>query len=294
MSVGPKRDSMRSFFVVGTAKAGTTSIHYYLEQHPEIYVHPYKDIACYFCAQYGMPVTFKEFLGFMFPEGRSFKVSGDVCSDYLFEPNSAREISEKFPKANIIAILRNPADRAFSLYRWMVREGYEYLPTFEEALAAEEERISRKCKGSDLISPSKQGYLYLSSGYYSHQVRRYLDHFPRHNVLFMKYDDLLADPLLFVRRIYSFLDVDPSFAPRLEVLNKGRWPISIAFQYFCRRKLARVLPNRIVFPLLWLNQRRSRGARLDPVTRRQLIEKYTEDIRKTADLTGLDLSDWLK
>ncbi len=289
-----KTNQAPTFFVVGAAKAGTTSLDYYLGQHPEIYMHPYKDIACYFCAQYGMPVTLREFLGFLYPKKAGYKLAGDACSDYLAEPDSAKEIAQVFPDAKIVIILRNPADRAFSLYQWMVREGYEYLPTFEEALAAEEDRISRKCKGIDLISPSKQAYLYRQTGYYSNQIKRYREHFPAHNLLVMKYDDLKDDPENFVKRIYEFLDVDNAFVPKLKILNRGRWPMFPAFQYYCRRRLTRYLPNRFVAVLLRLNKIRSKGLRLDIRTRHNLIRNYADDIRATQVLTGLDLASWLE
>lgn len=289
-----KTNQVPTFFVAGAAKAGTTSVDYYLGQHPDIYMHPYKDIACYFCAQYGMPVTLREFLGFLFPQKSGYKLAGDACSDYLAEPDSAKEIAQVFPDAKIIIILRNPADRAFSLYQWMVREGYEYLPTFEEALAAEADRISRKCKGSDLISPSKQAYLYRHSGYYSDQIRRYLDHFPAQNLLVMKYDDLKANPENFVKRIYEFLGVDSAFVPKLKVLNRGRWPMFPAFQYYCRRKLTRWLPNRLVAIFLRLNKISSKGMKIEQRTRNGLLKEYADDIRVTETLTGLDLSSWLE
>lgn len=289
-----KTNQVSAFFVVGAAKAGTTSLDYYLGQHPEIYMHPYKDVACYFCARYGMPVTLQEFLGFLYPKKAGYKLAGDVCSDYLAEPDSAKEIAQVFPDAKIVIVLRNPADRAFSLYQWMVREGYEYLPTFEAALAAEEDRISRKCKGIDLISPSKQAYLYRHTGYYSDQIKRYLEHFPARNLLVMKYDDLKADPENFVKRIYEFLGVDNAFAPKLKILNRGRWPMFPAFQYYCRRRLTRYLPNRFVAALLRLNKIKNKGLRLDNRTRIDLLKEYANDIREAETLTGLNLASWLE
>lgn len=281
------------FFVVGAAKAGTTSIFEYLKQHPQVYVHPYKDIACYFCETYGMSITRDEFIRMLSPGDPRAKAIGDICSDYLCEPNAMHGIADMFPDAKIIVVLRNPADRAFSLYQWMVREGYEYMPTFERALASEMFRASRKLKGADLISPSKQAYLYFHSGLYSEQVKRVFAYFPRPQVLAMKYDDLVRNPTEFMHRIYEFIGVDPTFRPAITVYNRGRWPLFPRFQYYCRRYLGRVLPDFIVKSLMASNLLLSRKQTLNGTLRSELLARYVADIGETAKITGLDLRAWL-
>lgn len=281
------------FFVVGAAKAGTTSVYHYLKQHPEVFMHPYKDIACYFCERYGMAITLDEFKTMLQPGDVNTRVTGDVCSDYLSDPGAANEISRVFPGAKIIIILRNPADRAFSLYQWMIREGYEYLSTFREALAAESGRMSRKLKGMDLVSPSKNAYLYFHSGLYSEQVKRFLDRFPREQTLILKYDDLRNDGLAFMRSIYSFLGVDTAFTPEFMIYNRASRPLSVTFQYFCRRRLSRLLPNALLPFIMRINMSKSGNSKLDPGLHRELLDKYAQDIRVTAAITGLDLHSWL-
>jgi hypothetical protein len=197
-----------------------------------------------------------------------------------------------FPDAKILIVLRNPSDRAFSLYQWMVREGYEYMPTFEKALAAEEERMSRKLKGADLVSPSKQAYLYFRSGLYSAQIMRFFDQFPRERVLVLKYENLAHDPLTFMRRIYLFLGVDPDFVPKMKVHNLGNWPLSPGFQYFCRRRLMRFLPNSAVALLMKPNMLVPKKMTLDPKLRADLLTRYAADIKATEEITGLDLKSW--
>lgn len=282
------------FFVVGAAKAGTTSVYYYLKQHPEIYVHPYKDVACYFCERYGMPITLEEFNELM-ASGSTHDtlMAGDVCSDYLADPSAAEKIAKIFPTAKIIIILRNPVDRAFSLYQWMTREGYEYFSNFRDALAAEPERLARQLKDPDLISPAKNDYLYFHSGLYSRQVQRYLERFPGNQVLILSYDDLCKDGVAFMQRIYAFLGVRGNFVPEIRIHNRAGQPWSIRYQYFCRRWLARVLPNRIIPFFIGLNPVRKMNARLDESLRKQLSQQYSSDIKITAAMTGLNLEPWL-
>lgn len=286
--------SIPLFFVVGAAKAGTTSVYHYLKQHPEVHVHPYKDVACYFCERYGMPITPDEFSKLMIPnDGRQVLTAGDVCSDYLTDPQAARRIAQSFPHAKIIIILRNPADRAYSLYQWMTREGYEYLTDFRDALEAEPERLARQLKSPDLISPTKDAYLYFNSGLYSRQIQRYLDYFHRDQVLILSYDDLRVNGVTFMQRIYAFLGVCDNFIPEIRIHNRAGQPWSIRYQYFCRRWLTRVLPNKLIPFLMWLNPMKRTKVRLDTSLRKQLSQKYSDDIKATSAMTGLNLQSWL-
>ncbi len=257
-------------------------------------MHPYKDVACYFCERYGMPITVDEFTDLMTPEdGHQSRLAGDVCSDYLVEPLAAGRIAHTFPNAKIIVILRNPVDRAFSLYLWMIREGYEFLPTFRAALEAEPERAARQLKGPELISPSKDAYLYYQSGLYARQIRRYLDNFPRNQVLILNYDDLRMNGIAFMQRIYAFLGVHSNFVPNVRMYNCAGLPWSIRYQYICRRWLTRVLPNLLIPSLMRLNPVGKVRPRLDENLRTQLSSQYSEDIKATASMTGLNLDLWL-
>lgn len=287
-------DETPLFLLVGASKAGTTSVYEYLKQHPQIYVHQHKDVACFFCERYGMPLTLDEFKELMTPKnGRKRLIAGDVCSDYLTDPLAGERIAQSFPQAKIIIILRNPADRAYSLYQWMTREGYEYLSDFRRALEAEADRLARQLKSADLISPSKDSYLYFNSGLYSRQIKRYLDSFPRNQVLILLYDDLQKNGVTFMQSVYAFLGVSSNFVPQIQIHNRAGKPWSIAYQYFCRRWLTRILPNRIALLLMRLNPVVRAEPRLDVGLRRRLSSQYAEDIRLTAAITGLNLESWL-
>ena len=281
------------FFVVGAAKAGTTSVYHYLKQHPEIHLHPFKDEACYFCERYGMPITLDEFRDLMTPKNSQALASGDVCSAYLADPAAAEEIAQAYPDAKIIMILRNPVDRAYSLYQWMTCAGYEYLPSFRDALEQERDRLARKLKGPELITRCKRIYLYFQSGLYSRQVQRYLERFPRERILILRYDDLQRDGVAFMQGIYAFLGVRADFVPTIRIHNRAARPWSIRYAYFCRRWLTRFLPGKLIPFLMRLNPVRPATIPLDNELRTRLLRRYAGDIRSTAALTGLDIQSWL-
>ncbi|MBI5918951.1 MAG: sulfotransferase domain-containing protein [Nitrosomonadales bacterium] len=287
------KDSPTIFFVVGASKSGTSSINEYLEQHPAINMVKHKDVACYFCNDYGMPITLEEYRGMLFPDG-TYNATGDCCHAYLTDEHSASWIHSEFPNAKIIIILRNPADRAFSQYHWLVAHGYEFAETFEEALRMEDDRYMRNVrKQADLIQGYKDNYLYFRSGLYSQQVRRYIDLFPRENILFIRFDDLRQNSAAVVSRVYSFVGVDAAELPALKIYNERVEPYSIRRQYFIRRYLSKILPWRLVNQLLKWNLKKTVHSKFNPETRYRLQVDFGEDVKKTQQLTGLDLSNWL-
>jgi len=263
--------------------------------HPEIHMCPKKDIACYFCRDYGLPLTFEEYYGMLFPSG-DYKISGDCCHAYLTDEKSAEWIKDKFPQAKIIMILRNPADKAFSQYHWLVSHGYEYIETFEEALTEEDNRFQRNAwKDHCLIQGYPPNYLYYRSGLYSEQIDRYKECFSDENILYLTYDELKEKPQEMLQNIASFLDISPDFEmPEYRVFNKRKGVRSIKFQYFLVRKFSKILPMKIVRFLMRLNSIEGDRIVFQAETRRVLLQRFKKDVEETSRITGLDLSHWLE
>jgi len=142
--------SLPNFFIIGTAKAGTTSVWYYLRQHPGIFL-PQKKECHYYCSddmpsqgrsqdnKYRAIDTAGDYAD-LFAGSELAVARGEVSPMYMYYPKTAGRIASDVPNAKLIAILRNPADRAFSAYVHMVRDGYEKL-SFADALEAEKSRI---------------------------------------------------------------------------------------------------------------------------------------------------------
>jgi len=284
----------QTFFTVGTAKAGTSSLYEYLSAHPEVHMCPHKDVVCYFCRDWGLAVTEKKYLEWLLPSG-DYRVAGDVCHAYMTDGSAANKIHQMFPETKIIMILRNPADRAFSMYNWLVANGFEYIPTFERALEEEKLRIARNIHKDHrmLQIGGEADYLYFNSGLYSGQIARYMALFPRKQILFLKFDDLCADSSAVVKQVYNFIGVNAGFEQKIEIHNEKRAVRSVRFQYFVRRAIFPLLGARLGGFLLWLNTKDGRCLKFDPQTKSRLMEQYRVDIEKTAGMTGLDLSDWL-
>jgi len=285
------------FFILGAAKSGTTSLYFYLAQHPEIFMSPIKEPS-FFCDEFQIVDNPIDYLA-LFRDATHQKRVGEASHAYLTSPGTAPVIRAFLPESRFVLILRNPVDRAYSLYHHMALIGHEWTHSFERALQIEEARAS----GPDFEKKNPQylyNYLYFRSGLYGEQIRRYLHWFERDRFLFLTLDELEADPIHTIRRIWEFLDVDPSFVPSTEVHNKGFGVRSASLQFFLQHRLRPALSwvrlplgSEAVSCLKALNRRWAAIPKMSPKTRELLKGRYEADILLTEDLTGLDLSAWM-
>jgi hypothetical protein len=199
---------MPNFFVVGAARASTTSLNRYLSQHPEIFIPPGKEM--HFFAAEHFPCTGpgdesmnrlvvrdeKQYTQ-LFDGVTAEKAIGETSPFYLCLPGTAERIARAVPDAKILMILREPVARAYSAYMFLAREGRETL-SFEEGLNLEAER---KAKGFEPMWWYKELSLYYS------QVKRYLEVFGREQVKVLVYEEFYADPASGLRDVFAFLGV---------------------------------------------------------------------------------------
>ena len=225
-SPAPAASRVPDFFICGAARSGTTSLWEYLRQHPEIYMPANigDKEPSYFCDLYGM-TDWQAYVS-LFRDAGNKKRVGEASGPYLTSPESPGLIKAVVPNARIIISLRNPVERAWSLYKWMRANGYEKAGTFAEALEAED-----KCRVGNVEFIRNNGqyyhnFLYFHSGLYHDHVKRFFDVFGRGSVHVQIFEDFVRTPIEHMRRIFSFLDVDPSFSPIIEKHNPSE-PIPI-------------------------------------------------------------------
>jgi len=212
--------SLPNFLIIGAAKAGTNALYHYLRQHPQIYMSPWKEPKFFafeteadlgFRAANGRdaPVNASVILDQaeyeeLFDDARDGELArGEASTHYLYVEKSPGRIKTLIPDARLIAVLRNPVDRAFSSYQHLVRDDLEPLD-FGAALDAEPQRIAEHYAYL---------YRYTDMGFYSQQLDRYEKTFPENQLCVLLYDDLRSDPEETCRRIFSFLGVDEDFVP---------------------------------------------------------------------------------
>ena len=282
------------FFICGAAKSGTTSLFNYLGQHPSIFT-PEKKEPGYFSAL--RPLKSPSQYGQLFEEAGEYQYTGEASGAYLTSPDSALRISKAVPQANIVIMLRNPADRALSLYQWMTKEGYEWVRNFEKALRVEEYR-------RDSVSFVEENpeyfynFLYRTSGCYAQQVERFLEVFDQEQVWFLLFDDFVSSPASCTKEIFRFLEVEDSIEIRTPIRNKGKSVRSAPLQFWLRQH-AKPASKKIPFGLRIVREvmkwnKTSEKATLSDRLRNRLLQFYKEDLRKTSNLIGRDLiSLWL-
>ena len=294
--------TLPNFLIIGAQKAGTTSLYYYLKQHPQVYMSPVKE-AHFFDQDEGEkpnfrgpgrsstpPITSNEDYRALFRGVTGETAVGEATPSYIYIPGAPERIRRRIPDAKLIAVLRNPTDRAYSAFLHTVRRGWEPLTDFVEALRAEEGRMH------DNWHPR---YHYRTRGFYHAQLERYFDAFGPDRIGVYLYEDLVAEPLGVLRDNFRFLGVDDAFVPDMSVrYNTSGVPRNAAARALVRgaSRLAPVAKRFIPYDL----RQRIKGRvfvdppPLAPEVREGLIEGYRQDISKLEDLIGRDLSLWLR
>lgn len=277
--------TLPNFLIIGAPKAGTTSLYDHLRAHPDVFMPALKEPRYFGYA--GAPGTGDrkkwpvqsraEYEALFAGAGRAAAV-GEATPHYLFYPDAAARIRATLPEVRLIASLRNPIDRAYSIYQMNLRnkQANAGVP-FARALPADHN---------------------LQETYHG-PLARYFEAFPRERIKVVLLDDIEAAPKRTVQEIFAFLGVDPGFTPDLSrVSNPGGLPRSkLLHQVMNDRRLRegarRLLPAGATDWLKALRSRNLRKSTLPPEDRAAARAFFEEDIRATGALIGRDLSHWL-
>lgn len=296
-----------NFFIVGAPKCATSSMEYYLRQHPDVFLVP--DLEPWHFMG-GLPTSAcwavrdeREYER-LFASVRDEKIVGEKTVVYLFSAGTPQEIHEYNPDSRILVILRHPADVMYSWHRQLLHTGGEDIYDFEEALAAEtDRRQGRRIPKSAYLPAALQ---YREVVRFADQIRRYYDAFGRQRVKVLLLDDVKADLAGCYRDVLRFLEVDDAFTPdftarnvtgakRMRHLNirrlMRRSPLVFSAVRVLPRPIAKVLSNGLALV--------NRGHRVDPHERisAELRDRLTREMEpEIHDLAGVidcDLSKWL-
>ncbi|MGH3038414.1 MAG: sulfotransferase domain-containing protein [Gaiellaceae bacterium] len=207
-----------SFLVIGAARSGTTTLFYYLSQHPDVARPATKEIH-FFDHNYWRGVDW--YRGF-FATSVGDRVAGEATPYYLFHPAVPERVAATLPDVRLIAILRNPVDRAFSHYRKMRRHGKEPL-SFRKALDAEAARTAgeqeRLLADARYRSRELHRHAYVARGLYADQLERWLTHFEREQLLVLRAEDFFARPREVYAQTLTFIGLDPFDPGELRARN---------------------------------------------------------------------------
>jgi hypothetical protein len=293
---------MPSFLIVGAAKSGTTSIASFLAEQPDVFV-PAEELRFFGFEEIrthakgprdeklvGEAVKTLEEYKAVFVDAPEGQILGERSNNYLYTADAPARINVLIPNVRLIAILRDPAERAFSQFLMNRRYGSEPESDFARALALEDKRIEAGWSFS---------FHYRHRGLYGEQLARYRAIFPPDRIKVLLFEDLVRDPLgtaiECARFVGSVGTVAPDPTPRNPtIVPKSRWLRRFLDEPRLAKKIvARFVPEatreRVVSRLRSSNRHRPQ---LSSHMRRRLVKYYEDDISRTEELIGRDLSAW--
>ncbi len=199
------------FLVIGAQKSGTTTLFEHLAQHPGIRPSATKEVH-YFDREYDRGERwYRGHFALAARAERSGLLTGEATPAYLVHPSAPERARRTVPDARLVAVLRDPVDRAFSHYQHEVAKGFECYG-FEEALACEPSRLAAAPDGeaSDgALIAAFEHHTYLARGRYAEQLERWLAHFPAEQLLVLAAEELYGDPDAAMARVAEHLGLPP-------------------------------------------------------------------------------------
>ena len=278
-----------NFFLVGAPRSGTTAMYSLLKQHPEVYLAILKEPHFFGTDLTIQPHTIREpdlYLG-LFADAGDRKCVGEGSVWYLSSTRAAQEIREFSPGAKILALLREPAEMAYSLYHLYRRTGNEDLPSFEVALAAQDDR--REGRGIPERAYFPEGLQYVEAARAADKVERFFAAFGREQVEVVLFEDFRRDNARIYRKVLEFLEIDPGFVPELDPARAAERIREIAV-----RQLRRTNPRvRRRMSREGIKQHASPPREpLPPELRARLRAIFRTDVARLGELLGRDLSHW--
>ena len=247
------------FLIIGAARCGTTWLYECLQAHRRLFLPAQKRPEPHFFLKEAEYARGIDYYSDRYFRGVSHAlVAGEASTSYLYRPHAAARIARHLPDVKMIALLRNPIDRAFSNYMVSVRNNLETL-SFSRAIRREPQRLARpRSPLAREVCPQA----YIDRGRYFAQLAVYLRHFRPDRLHLILFDDLVDRPAAVLGDVHRFLgvhdDAEGFSANITEPRNAGDY----------------------------------RGAVVDAHDRHYILDQLKDDLQSLARLLGRDLSHW--
>jgi len=274
--------TLPNFLGIGAQRAGTTWLHAQMRSHPEVYLPRRRKELHFFDRYYERGLEWYETCFPRADQSPGVRWMGEITPMYLYDPRVPRRIKEHLPDCRFLAILRNPADRAYSQYAHHVQNKGEER-NFRDFLAAEEDVFGR-------------GLYYL-------QLRRYMDLFPGENFLVLIFEEVMKDPAGALGELANFLGIQPGGFDSNLVGRKVNPSYRSRFgkvgsvvrnwgEFLRRSDLDWVINAAKALGLRGIFGNAGELPRMSPEVRRELLERYDADMAALEGLLRKDLSVW--
>ena len=270
-----------NFLIVGAPRCGTTSLSAYLSEHPDVFMAPQKEVH-YFDYNYRRG---HDWYRAQFDRVGDERLIGEASPRYMFDEKAMERMASLLPDIKLVAILREPVARMYSLY-WFRRGLGAETQSFEQMIAEEQQ--------SGFVPKGRRPPLIQTSTYLP-ALERVCRFYPRSSLLVLLLEDLRAEPEKTFGSLCDFLGVDASVKPprlgkpvnRTHELRSRR-----LYRTMIRYRLWRRLPFRLGYKIDDMNRVAFTYPDIDPGTRRALRESFAEHNAALASWLGRDLSVW--
>lgn len=282
--------------IAGAQKSGTSSLKYYLSQHPEVVTHPQKEFT---------PVIYKNdfienftiYFNDFFPRNNHLlkKIILAKSVTVMSSERYIRLLVEHNPQIKIILVLRHPVERAYSAYWYARRMGWEKEESFRNAI---------KKKKIHNMKIDSNNLDYISPGYYFEKITSIYKFIPPKRVFIYTFDQLISSTLKTCSTIFKNLNIDDSFEPDVKTsknqLAASRFPILSKFLTMPRKSGVKKYIPRGLHPLIdetkstfiKLNEKKHTVPVLDDETRMILIDHFRPHNKKLQNLLNYNISSW--
>jgi len=297
-----KNINLPNLLIVGAAKCGTTSLHNYLKQHPDIFMSEHKEPHFLINSEIGKDRIHKavndlEDYENLFKTDIIYKYKGESSVMYLAFPEFSINNIKKYLDSDvkIIIMLRNPIERAFAGYLHNLRYNPSENLSFEEAFEKSELRYHQEMN----ITPDTR---YLHVGNYHSQVESFMSVF-NDNVLVIMYEDYVKDIDLCLSNVFDFLAIDKISIDTSKRHMVGGWVFKSKFlrnllipQNNFKSLVKTILPNKRLrksFKKKLMNISTVENPSISKEMHLKLIEYYRKDIGSLSKLLKIDLKYWI-
>jgi hypothetical protein len=303
------RAARPDFLIVGAPKAGTTAVHSALARHPEVFVSQPKEPKYWLCDDAPPPawrgpgdahsqqewIWQRDTYFRLFEGAQPDQVRGESTPFYLWSRGAHRRIGEALPEVKVIAVVRDPIDRAYSNWMHLWSDGLEPESDFETAFALQDDRVA---------AGWAPFWRYRELGMYGEQLAHLRSYVDPDRILVIRYREIVDEPQATVDRACRFLGIAEGHVPEIPRDNSrnfvapGWRPAVLGPVVRTGARLGAFAPpqvwRRASVPLVrQLSGAEAHRPHLTAEQRARLVPAFADDIATLARLTGEDFGDWL-
>jgi hypothetical protein len=295
-----------TFLIIGPPKCASTTLHYYLGQHPDVYVPAVKETN-FFTHDYYKGLNF---YSKYFSDASSAQAIGEATPSYFFLPFALDRIKKDLPNAKLIVLLRNPIDRAFSHWLMFKESGVE-KKSFREAIDINIKQLSEfnfegeegaklwDDRRSTINDTEKWERIYLQPGLYAENIKQLYAKFDRTQIKIIFLEDLKNHFNETLESLFEFIGVDKHF----HVTDKEQKNFYFNKKYFrliqsvigfnAAKSISSILPENIKSVFKQKQHAVKAVPKITVEDRMFLQDFYRPDIKELESILNRDMSGWM-